>query len=126
MNRKQKKFLDGLFSNPLFDYLFQNEELIQNALVKDKEEDLTQLVAEDYFALLKRVHKGSKPTCVTLDANEPYIMIADGVVYDLDTLIRHNDTVNTERKMEIEALLADGVNITAVQKQLNQKIHEDW
>ena len=126
MNRKQKKFLDKLYANPLFQLLSQNEHLVEDLLETDSMDDPAEIVAEDYFHLLKCVHKGPKPSCVTLDTNDPYLMTADGILYDLDALIRHNDTMNTERKMEIEALLCDGVNIQVVQKQLNQKIHEGW
>ena len=127
MNKTEKTFLDRLSANPLFQFLSNNEALVQEALEQDTDpDDLTQIVAEDYFYLLKAVHKGPKPACVTLDPNDHYMLAADEILYDLDALIRHNDTVNTERKMEIDALMAEGVNICNVQKQLNHKINKDW
>lgn len=127
MKKKQKKFLNQLLENPLFQYLNSNASLIQDALEKDcADTDTTEIVVDDYFHLLKHVHRGQKPSCVALDPKDLCIIIADGICYDLDALIRHSDTVNTERKMEIEALLGDGVSVKAVQTQLNQKINENW
>lgn len=88
-----------------------------------------ETVTQDYYALLKAVHKGEKPKEVLLDPEDYYLMVVDGVPYDLDELISHNDQRNTGRKMEIEALMGGvggGIDLSAVQQRLNMKVQWNW
>lgn len=86
-------------------------------------EDIDTIVA-DYFYLLKAVLRRKKPSQVTIDSY--CVVVVDGVLYDFDELIHHNDAKNTERKMEIEILFSDNIPRDEVQKRLNEKIKEEW
>lgn len=119
-------FLKDIFSNPLYKHLEENiDKAIDSGFESDGDEDITSIVVDDYFHLLKRLTK-KKPQMVTLDPEYLYSITADGKYYDLDILITPNDSKNTERKMEIEALVSDGVSIDTVQTILNEKIQNEW
>lgn len=120
-------FLEKLFSDPIFKHLKENEDLIGSELEKNYgETDDTETVVNDYFMLLKHLCKNKKPPVVKLNSEDSYTIIADGVVYDLDASVKHNDLKNTELKMEIESLLCDGVSVSEVEKRLNLKIKNEW
>lgn len=86
----------------------------------------TDIIVQDYFCLLKKVCRQKKPTRIRLSRQNLLQVMADDVPYDFQALIFHNDGKNTERKMEIEALLTDDIPIEEVQKRLEQKIAEAW
>lgn len=86
-------------------------------------EDIDTIVA-DYFYLLKAVLRRKKPSQVTID--HVHVVVVDGVPYNFDEWIRHNDAKNTERKMEIEVLFSDNIPRDEVQKRLNEKIEKEW
>lgn len=85
-----------------------------------------ETVTQDYYGLLKAVYQGEKPKEVLLDPEDYYLMVVDGVSYDLDELISHNDQRNTGRKMEIEVLMGGGIDPSAVQQRLNMKVQWNW
>ncbi len=88
--------------------------------------DASQTIVDDYFHLIKVVHKKGKPAQVELSSEDPGCVIVDGKEYDL-CAIPHRDAVNTERRMEIEALLIDcRISLEEIQKRLNEKIQRDW
>lgn len=86
----------------------------------------TDIIVQDYFCLLKKVCRPKRPTRIRLSRQNLLQVMADDVPYDFQALIFHNDGKNTERKMEIEALLTDDIPIEEVQKRLEQKIAEAW
>ena len=86
----------------------------------------TDIIAQDYFCLLKKVCRQKRPTRIRLSRQDLLLVMADDVPYDFQALIFHNDGKNTERKMEIEALFTDDIPIEEVQKRLEQKIAEAW
>ena len=86
----------------------------------------TDIIVQDYFCLLKKVCRQKKPTRIRLSRQNLLQVMADDLPYDFQALIFHNDGKNTERKMEIEALLTDDIPIEEVQKRLEQKIAEAW
>ncbi len=90
------------------------------------DENYAMTVADNYFQLLKHVHKKGKTSTVSLDADDCFALTIDGEICDLDVCIRHSDTKYTELKMEIEALLADGVSAKEVQRLLENKIRNEW
>ncbi len=90
-----------------------------------KAEDLDTVVT-DYFHLLKAVCRGGKPTRVALDFEDFSVVTVDGVPYNFDLLIRHSDRKNTERRMEIEALIDDERALAETEKRLNEKIAAEW
>lgn len=107
-------------------YWEKNEDRILYAMQKVNEggdvEDIDTIVT-DYFYLVKAVHR-KKPKFV--DIQGLFTLIIDGEPYDLHVLIRHNDSKNTERIMEIEVLLSDRTPLDEIQKRLNEKIDTQW
>lgn len=118
-----------LLSKVMSKHIEKNEEKILWAMPKVNEggdmEDIDTIVT-DYFYLVKKVHGRKKPAFVAISLQNHNLLIVDDVIYDLNILIRHNDLKNTERKMEIDVLLSDGIPIDEVQRQLNEKIREEW
>lgn len=92
---------------------------------EDEAEDLDTVVT-DYFHLLKAVCRGGRPSCVALDFEDLGVVTVDGVPYNLDLLIRHSDRKNTERRMEIEALIDDERALAEAEKRLNERIAAEW
>lgn len=90
------------------------------------ETEVLDTVVTDYFYLLKAVCRSGKPTRVALDFEDLSVVTVDGVPYNFDLLIRHSDRKNTERRMEIEALIDDERALAEVQKCLNEKIAAEW
>ena len=84
--------------------------------------DSAEIIAEDYYQLIKSVLKIKKLNNVTLNRDDILTVNIDGTEYCFDELVRHNNLKNTERIMEIEALFADGVSYDEVQDCLNSKI----
>ncbi len=84
--------------------------------------DSAEIIAEDYYQLIKSVLKIKKLNNVTLNRDDILTVNIDGTEYCFDELVRHNNFKNTERIMEIEALFADGVSYDEVQDCLNSKI----
>lgn len=121
--------LNKFLSKQMEKYLAKNSDKLLTAIKKVNEggdlEDIDTIV-DDYFHLLKAVYHKGKPHHVTVDRDDYYVLIVDGVAYDFDGLIRHNDQRNTERKMEIEVLFSDNIPADEVQNRLNQKIKDNW
>lgn len=87
-------------------------------------DDLDTIV-EDYFLILKSLHKGGKPEAVVLSEEDFSCVIVDGQEYDL-CAIPHDDEDNTNRRMEIEVLLNEETPIPLVQNELNTYIQNNW
>lgn len=123
------KLLDKVLSKLMDKYLEKNMDTLLTAVQKVNEggdvEDIDTIV-DDYFYLLKSVYRKGKPHHVSVNREDSYILIVDGVEYDFDLLIHHNDQKNTERRMEIEVLFSDNIPTNEVQKRLNQKIENEW
>ena len=120
-------FLDKMFTDSIFKSLKENSTQIENIIENNCEEkDIEQEVADNYFCLIKQLHRSGKPDVVVLSADDYYSVIVDDVTYDLDDAFSHNDVKNTERKMEIESLIADGADVGSVAKLLNDKIKYEW
>lgn len=121
--------LDKFLRRQMDKFLEKNGEALLLAMQKANEggsiEDIDTLVA-DYFYLLKAVHRKGKPHNVSIDRDDYYVVVVDGVSYDFDELIHHNDQRNTGRKMEIGILFSDDISSDEVQNRLNKKIEEDW
>lgn len=82
-------------------------------------------VVNDYYQLIKKVHKKNKPRSVEL-TKYSYLVLIDGIEYDFSSLIHHNDQRNTERKCEIEVLRNGAAPLTVIQERLNRKIGDEW
>ena len=86
-----------------------------------------ETVVEDYFRLLKAAYHGDKPRSVALDFADYFVLIVDGVPYDLEALVPSTDAAGTKCKSEIEALLfAADLSFEAVQHRLNHKVQTEW
>lgn len=75
------------------------------------------VIVRDYLYLIRKTYKGPEIQKITL-TNNPYLIYINGVEYDFDVLIRHNNQRGTECKMEIEALLHAGLR-DEVERRLN-------
>ena len=84
-----------------------------------------ETIVEDYFLILKSLHKGGKPEQVVLSDEDFSCVIVDGQEYDLYT-IPHNNEDDTNRRMEIEVLLNENTPVSLVQEKLNEYIREHW
>ena len=89
-----------------------------------KAQDVPELVA-DYCSLLKAVHHGGKPKQVRLDPDCHFVLLVDGIQYDMKKLIRRHDRKNRRYLQEIDFLFQDDF-FSAVQSSLNEKIQREW
>lgn len=121
--------LHTILSKLADNYFDKNSDAIFTAMQKVNEggnEDDIDIIVEDYFYLLKSVLRKRKPGHVKVSKNDYYVLTVDGEEYDFDSLIRHNDQKNTERKMEISVLFSETVSENEVEKRLNEKIEQEW
>ena len=121
--------LHTILSKLADNYFEKNSDAIFTAMQKVNEggnEDDIDIIVEDYFYLLKSVLRKRKPGHVKVSKNDYYVLTVDGEEYDFDSLIRHNDQKNTERKMEISVLFSGIVSEDEVEKRLNEKIAKEW
>ena len=120
--------LDGFLNKALE----KHEDAVLTAVQKmlDRQEgradpDDIEVLAKDYFDLIKAVRPGSRPRQVELDADDPDLVIVDGAAYDFSD-VPHDDLTNTGRRMEIEALLTDQISVDELQVRLSEKIQKEW
>ena len=121
--------LHTILSKLADNYFDKNSDAIFTAMQKVNEggnEDDIDIIVEDYFYLLKSVLRKRKPGHVKVSKNDYYVLTVDGEEYDFDSLIRHTDQKNTERKMEISVLFSETVSENEVEKRLNEKIEQEW
>ena len=121
--------LHTILSKLTDNYFEKNSDAVFTAMQKVNEggdKDDIDIIVEDYFNLLKSVLRKRKPGHVTVDKRDYYVLTVDGEEYDFDSLIRHNDKKNTERKMEISVLFSETVSEGEVEKRLNEKIEKEW
>lgn len=71
-------FLNKLFSSPIFKRLKETEELFEiESEDKCFEENAAKKVADDYFRLIKHLHKKEKSYAVMPDPEDHYIFADD-------------------------------------------------
>lgn len=121
--------LDKFLKKQMDKFVAKNGDILLSAREKANGgggiEDVDTIV-EDYYCLLKAVYRGDKPHNVIVNNEDYYVLTVDGVIYDFDELVHHNDQRNTGRKMEIEILFSDNILCNEVQKRLNDKIANEW
>ena len=122
--------LEGLLNRAMRGYLKKHgDEFVEAVLKVNNGGDIedTDKVIDDYFYLVKKVYKKSKPNKICLNEDNYFSILIDGIEYDFNELIRHNDSNGTECKCEIEVLLSGGrIPIVMVEDKLNRKIEMEW